>query len=88
MSRRGSQFLLGLTRIWLPVGIAVAGVIAIIVGSDAAAAAGVVLVGTAVMVWMLNWMFRLSLQSNRERDREEEAREYFDRHGHWPDERE
>jgi hypothetical protein len=31
-------------------------------------------------------MFRMSVASNRERDREEEAREYFDRHGRWPDE--
>jgi hypothetical protein len=31
-------------------------------------------------------MYRLSIESNRERDREEEAREYFSRHGRWPDE--
>jgi hypothetical protein len=35
---------------------------------------------------MINWMFRLSVESNRDRDREEEAREYFDRYGHWPGE--
>jgi hypothetical protein len=35
---------------------------------------------------MINWLFRLSLQSNRDRDREERAREYFDRHGYWPGE--
>jgi hypothetical protein len=40
----------------------------------------------ALIVWMVNWMFRLSVQSNRDRDVEEEAREYFDRHGRWPDE--
>jgi hypothetical protein len=38
------------------------------------------------MVWMLNWAFRLSIESNRERDVEEAAREYFDEHGRWPDE--
>jgi hypothetical protein len=31
-------------------------------------------------------MYRMSIESNRERDREEQAREYFDRTGHWPDE--
>ena len=41
----------------------------------------------ALIVWMLNWMFRMSVQSNRDREREDEAREYFDRYGHWPDER-
>lgn len=90
MSRRASRLLLSLTRVWLPVAIAVAGVVAIIIGHGhtAAAAAGVVLLGTALMVWMINWMFRLSLQSNREREGEERAREYFDRHGRWPDEEE
>jgi hypothetical protein len=28
----------------------------------------------------------MSVDSNRDREREEEAREYFDRHGRWPDE--
>jgi drug/metabolite transporter (DMT)-like permease len=76
------------TRIWLPVGIAVIGVVLIVLGRGhtAAAGAGVVLLGVALMVWMLNWMFRMSVQSNSDRDREEEAREHFDRTGRWPDE--
>jgi hypothetical protein len=28
----------------------------------------------------------MSVQSNRDREVEEEAREYFGRHGRWPDE--
>jgi hypothetical protein len=55
-------------------------------GHTAAAAAGVVLLGAALIVWMINWLFRLSLQSNKDRDREEEARDYFDEHGRWPGE--
>ena len=76
------------TRVWVPVVIAVAGVVAIVIGHGrtAAAGAGVALVIAALIVWMVNWMYRLSVESNRERDREEEAREYFDRHGRWPDE--
>jgi hypothetical protein len=35
---------------------------------------------------MINWMFRMSVDSNREREREEAARRYFDEHGRWPDE--
>jgi uncharacterized membrane protein len=50
------------------------------------AAVGLALVLVAAMVWMINWLFRLSLQSNRDREHEEEAREYFDRHGRWPGE--
>jgi membrane protein implicated in regulation of membrane protease activity len=88
-----TRMLLVATRIWLPVAIAVAGVVAIVIGgtgskhhSPALAAAGVSLLIVALIVWMLNWMFRMSVQSNRDREREERAREYFDRHGHWPDE--
>lgn len=46
---------------------------------------GVMLIGTAVIVLMLNLLFRLSITSNNERSREEQAREYYDRHGHWPE---
>ena len=73
---------------WLPLAIAVAGIVAIVLGHGrtAEAAAGVGLIIVALIVWMINWLFRLSLQSNRDRDREERAREYFDRHGYWPGE--
>jgi hypothetical protein len=82
------RFLLLLTRLWLPVGIAVAGIVAIVVGhgTDSTAAAGVGLLIVALTVWMINWMYRMSVDSNRERDREEAAREYFAAHGRWPDE--
>jgi drug/metabolite transporter (DMT)-like permease len=76
------------TRVWIPLAIGVAGIVAIVLGHgrNAEAAAGVGLVIVALIVWMINWLFRLSLQSNRDRDEEERAREYFDRHGHWPGE--
>jgi hypothetical protein len=87
--------LLAATRVWLPVAIASAGVVLIVIGggrvagegtvSDSLAAAGVALIIAALIVWMINWMYRMSVESNRDREREEEAREYFDRHGRWPD---
>ncbi len=80
--------MLGLTRIVLPLVIAVAGVVAIALGHGRTpvAGAGVVLLGIALVVWMINWMFRMSVQSNRDRETEERAREYYDVHGRWPDE--
>jgi hypothetical protein len=83
-----ARVLLLVTRVWIPVAIAIAGGVVFVIGHGrtAAAAAGVSLVIAALIVWMINWMYRLSIESNRERDREEEAREYFDRHGRWPDE--
>ncbi len=73
---------------WLPLAIALAGVICIVIGRGhtSVAGAGVVLLGIAVMVWLLNWLFRLSVESNRDREKEEEARRYFDEHGRWPGE--
>jgi drug/metabolite transporter (DMT)-like permease len=74
-------------RIWLPVGIAVAGVVLILTGGDAADGAGVLLIGVAGLVVFANLMLRLSLSSERDREQEEANREFFSRTGHWPDER-
>jgi protein-S-isoprenylcysteine O-methyltransferase Ste14 len=91
-----SRFWLSATRVWLPLGIVVAGLVLIVIGhgtySNLAnthsleSAVGVSLLLVALIVWMLNWMYRLSIQSNEDREVEERAREYFDRTGRWPDE--
>jgi hypothetical protein len=85
-----AAFLLSVTRVWLPIAIAVLGVAGILVGhgstNSAWAAGGLSLIIVALIVWMINWMFRMSVQSNRDRDREEAARRYFDEHGRWPGE--
>jgi hypothetical protein len=78
-------------RTGLPLVIALVGVVIAATGdfsskTDGRTGAGIVLVGIALMVWMLNWLFRMSIESNGDREREEMAREYFDRHGRWPDE--
>jgi protein-S-isoprenylcysteine O-methyltransferase Ste14 len=94
--REPSRFWLAATRVWLPLAIVVAGVALIVIGHGSystlanthslESAAGVSLLLVALIVWMLNWMYRLSVRSNEEREYEERAREYFDRTGHWPDE--
>jgi hypothetical protein len=82
------KLLLSLTRVWLPVAVALVGVVGIILGHGhtATAGAGVGLIIVGIIIWMVNWMFRMSVESNRDREREEAAREYFDEHGRWPDE--
>ena len=67
---RPVRLLLTATRVWLPIAIGVAGVAGIVIGHGHTPAAGA----------------GVGLVSNRERDQEEEAREYFDRTGRWPDE--
>ena len=76
-----------LVRVWLPLAIAVAGVVLILTGDEAAEGAGIVLIGVALLVVLANLMLRLSLSSERDREREEERRQEFSRTGRWPDER-
>jgi hypothetical protein len=75
-------------RVGLPVLLVVAGVVLLIVGrgTTSAAGLGVVLLGVALMVILIDWLYRLSVESNADREREEEARDYFSRTGRWPDE--
>jgi hypothetical protein len=42
--------------------------------------------GAALSVLLLNLLFRLGAEGDRERDAEEAAREHFSRTGRWPDE--
>lgn len=80
--------MLAATRVWLPVGLTLVGLVLAVIGHGKTnlAAAGVCLILVALTVWLINLLYRLSISSNRDRDREEEAREYFDRYGHWPGE--
>jgi hypothetical protein len=71
-------------RVVLPVGTAVVGVVLLIVGGDAAQGAGVMLIGVAALVVIANLMIRLAIQSQDDREREEERRRYFSEHGRWP----
>jgi hypothetical protein len=42
--------------------------------------------GAGLSIVLLNVLFRMGVQGDAERRREDEAREYFSRHGHWPGE--
>lgn len=42
--------------------------------------------GAALAVLLLNALFRAGVEGDRERGREEAAREYLSEHGRWPDE--
>ena len=46
-----------------------------------------VFTGAALSVLLMNLLFRIGVQGERERDDEDAARAYFDKHGRWPDER-
>lgn len=71
-------------RYGIPLAMTIAGIVALVVGGNAAGA-GVVLIGSAAIVLLLNVLFRVSVVSNKDRDAEEAAREHYARHGRWPD---
>ena len=78
---------LALVRIGLPAAISAAGVVLLVTGDgENAQGAGVALIGCALIVMLFNLFLRLGLRDQRDRDREEAAREHFDRTGQWPEE--
>jgi hypothetical protein len=76
-----------LVRVGLPAAITAAGIVLILEGAgENEQGAGVALIGCAVMVVLFNLFLRLGWRDQRDREREEEAREHFVRTGQWPDE--
>jgi lysylphosphatidylglycerol synthetase-like protein (DUF2156 family) len=72
----------------LPLGIGLVGAVFTVIGHGRTdlAAVGVCLLLIALTVWLINWLFQMSLESNREREDEEAARRSYTRTGRWPDE--
>ena len=78
---------LRLVRIWLPAAVVVLGIVLFVLDPSADTAMGsAAIIGAGLSIWLLNFLFRLGVKGDRERDSEAEARQFFDRHGHWPDE--
>jgi hypothetical protein len=74
-------------RTWLPLSIIASGLVLMAVTrSESGVEGGVMLISAGLSVWLLNWLYLVSVRGERDRDREDEARAFFDRHGHWPDE--
>lgn len=74
-------------RYVLPGAIALLGVIVLIVDRSINGLEGfAMLVGVAASILLLNVLYRVGIAGDAERDREEDARTYFDEHGRWPDE--
>ena len=64
-----------LVRVVLPAVIALAGIVLVVFGGDSGRGAGIVLIGVAGLVVLANFMIRLGLQSERDREREAKRRE-------------
>ncbi len=74
-------------RIGLPILICLGGIVAIAIEPNRnGLEGGILIVSAGLSVWLLNWLYRVGVAGERERDEEDDAREFFDRHGVWPDE--
>jgi hypothetical protein len=77
-----------LVRIWLPVAIIAGGVLVIVAtgGSLVGWEGGAAIIGAGLSVWLINIIFRVGVSGERDRDAEDQARDFYDEHGYWPDE--
>jgi hypothetical protein len=72
-------------RYGIPLVLLIAGTIVASTAGGVGLAAGALFFSAGSAVLLLNVLYRIGVEGDKERDREEEAREYFDKHGHWPD---
>jgi hypothetical protein len=81
------MFMFGV-RYGVPSLIGLAGVVVFAAASDREVAVeiGAMFWGVAIAVFLLNFFYRMGASGEVDRDREQEARDYFDAHGRWPDE--
>jgi hypothetical protein len=74
-------------RYGIPLILIVLGVLALFVGPDGAHLEGwAMFTGAGLSVLLLNVLYRVGVSGDSERDQESEARDFYDRHGRWPDE--
>jgi hypothetical protein len=78
-----SPITLNAVRYGIPAVLFIAGMI---VSAVASVTAGALFISAATAVLLLNFLFRIGVEGDKQRDREEEARRYFDEHGRWPGE--
>ncbi len=79
--------LMAALRYALPGAVVVAGLVVMALGSETDLEGGGGIVSAGIAIFFINWLFRAGAAGDREREREDAAREYFDRHGRWPDSR-
>ncbi|MGD0452726.1 MAG: hypothetical protein ABSB69_03955 [Solirubrobacteraceae bacterium] len=82
--RRVATWLLVGMRYVLPAVVTIAGLVIMALGGENNLEGGASIVSAGLAIYFLNWLFRIGAAGDRERDAEQAAREYFNRHGRWP----
>ena len=75
---------LKVVRYGIPLALFVTGGVVALTSGTVGLTAGAMFISAATAVLLLNVLYRIGVEGDKERDREEEARRYFDEHGRWP----
>ena len=73
-------------RYGIPLVLLIVGIVVTATAGRVGLAAGALFFSAASAVLLLNVLYRIGVEGDKERDTEQEAREFFDQHGRWPDE--
>lgn len=86
-NRLPSSPLIQFLRWWLPAIVCLAGVVLVAVSgfSEDSLEGGAAIIGAGLSIWLMNILWRVGISGDHDRDDEQAARDYFDRHGRWPD---
>ena len=87
--RLPSSLAVRLLRLWIPLLLCLIGVVLLVADNfdGFGVSAFAAFVGAGSSTWLINFLWRLGISGDDEREREAKDREYLARHGHWPDER-
>ena len=77
---------LNVVRYGIPLVLFVAGMVVAATSGRIGLTAGAMFISAATAVLLLNVLYRIGAEGDKSRDREEDARRFFDEHGRWPDE--
>jgi hypothetical protein len=75
---------LDVLRYGLPALVVVGGLVVMSFGDENHLEGGAGIVSAGLAIFFVNWLFRTGASGDREREAEEAARDYFERHGRWP----
>jgi hypothetical protein len=75
---------LDVVRYVLPAAVVIGGLVVMSFGDENHLEGGAGIVSAGLAIFFVNWLFRTGASGDREREAEEAARDYFERHGRWP----
>jgi hypothetical protein len=73
-------------RYVLPAVVVLGGLVVMAFGGANNLEGGAGIVSAGLAIYLINWLVRVGVAGEREREAEEDARAYFEEYGHWPGE--